>query len=80
MDWVCLFSNEGMVGREEKFLLINFIHSSSYPQSLLFFLPDVTDLSLGTSETFSLFFDHTESVVKLRVSTKPNSISDWSSL
>lgn len=41
--------------REENFVLINFIHSSSYPQGLLFFLPDFINLSLGTSETFSLF-------------------------
>lgn len=60
--------------REENFVLINFIHSSSYPQGLLFFLPDFINLSLGTSETSSLFFDHTESKVKLRVSKNPTTL------
>lgn len=53
--FVHLFSNVGMVGREENFVLINFICSSSHPQSLLF-SADVTYVSLGTTESFSLFF------------------------
>lgn len=40
--------------REESFVLINFISSSSFLQSFLFFSLDVTNLSLGTRETFSL--------------------------
>lgn len=55
LGWVCLFSNGGVVGRKENFVQINLINSSSFPQSLLVFSPDVTNLSLGTSETFSLF-------------------------
>lgn len=39
-------------------VLINFIHSSSHPQSLLF-SSDVSNVSLGTIEPFPLF-DHTE--------------------
>lgn len=71
-DWtgfVHLFSNVGRVGREENFVLINFICSSSHLQSLLF-SADVAYLSLGTTESFSLFFDHIQSTMKIRVSTK----------
>lgn len=78
IGFICLYSNGGMVGREENFVLIDFIHSSSHPQSLLF-SADVTDISLETIESFFPFFDHIESKMKLRVSTK-NNISDWSSL
>lgn len=56
------------MGREENFVLINFIHSSSRPQSLLI-SSDVTNLGLGTIESFP-FFDHAANKMKLRVSTK----------
>lgn len=65
----CLFVfNGGTAGREENFVLISFIRSSSRPQSLLI-SSDVTNLGLGTIESFP-FFDHTANKMKLRVSTK----------
>lgn len=66
--FVCLFFNGGTVGREENFVLISVIHSSSRPQSLLF-SRDFTSLVLGTIESFP-FFDHIANKMKLRASTK----------
>lgn len=66
--FVLFVFNGGIMGREENFVLINFIHSSSRPQSLLI-SSDVTNLGLGTIESFP-FFDHAANKMKLRVSTK----------